>query len=119
MRFWALLLAAIPASAATCESLTSLASTRLTITTAALVPAGSFTPPGAQPVNSLPAFCRVAGSIKPSSDSDIQFEVWMPAAEWNGKFQGIGNGGFAGSIGYGQIDRKSTRLNSSNAWHAR
>jgi feruloyl esterase len=45
----------------------------------------------------------VAGGIKPSSDSDIQFEVWMPAAGWNGKFQGIGNGGFAGSIGYGQL----------------
>jgi len=51
-------------------------------------------------MDSLPAFCRVAGSIKPSSDSDIQFEVWLPASGWNGKFEGIGNGGFAGSIFY-------------------
>ena len=38
--------------------------------------------------------------IKPTSDSEIKFEVWMPSAGWNGKFQGIGNGGFAGSINY-------------------
>jgi hypothetical protein len=103
MRVWLALLAALPAAAATCESLASLTIPRATITTAALMPAGSFTPPGGQGLANLPAFCRVAGSIKPSSDSDIQFEVWMPAAGWNGKFQGIGNGGFAGSIGYGQL----------------
>ena len=42
----------------------------------------------------------MTGSIKPSSDSDIQFEVWLPASGWNGKFQGVGNGGFAGEISY-------------------
>src|SRR5262249_53463193 len=41
-----------------------------------------------------------AGSIHPSSDSNIRFEVWMPSAGWNGKFQGVGNGGFAGSLSY-------------------
>jgi hypothetical protein len=97
------LLAALPAAAATCESLASLEIPRTTITTATVVPAGSFTPPGGRGLNNLPDFCRVAGSIRPSSDSDIQFEVWMPAAGWNGKFQGIGNGGFAGEIGYGQL----------------
>jgi feruloyl esterase len=48
----------------------------------------------------LPAFCRVAGVLKPTSDSDIKFEVWMPAAGWNGKFQDVGNGGFAGLVAY-------------------
>ena len=43
---------------------------------------------------------RVAATLKPSSDSNIQFEVWMPSAGWNGKFQGIGNGGFAGTISF-------------------
>jgi feruloyl esterase len=42
----------------------------------------------------------VAGVIKPTSDSEIKFEVWLPSANWNGKFHGIGNGGFAGSISY-------------------
>jgi feruloyl esterase len=103
MRVWALVLAAVPAAAGTCESLATLAIPKATITTAAVVAAGSFTPPGAPAVNNVPAFCRVAGSLKPSSDSDIRFEVWMPAAGWNGKFQGIGNGGFAGSISYAQL----------------
>src|SRR5439155_18047336 len=40
----------------------------------------------------------------PTSDSNIHFEVWIPpAGEWNGKFQGVGNGGFQGSISYGEM----------------
>jgi feruloyl esterase len=50
-----------------------------------------------------PAFCRVGGIIAPVSDSQIHFEVWLPAAGWNGKFRGTGNGGFAGSINYGEM----------------
>jgi feruloyl esterase len=52
----------------------------------------------AAPVN-LPAHCRVAAVIKPSPDSSIEMEVWLPTV-WNGKFQAVGNGGFAGSITY-------------------
>ena len=48
----------------------------------------------------MPAFCRVAATLAPSKDSDIKIEVWMPAAGWNRKFQGVGNGGWAGRIGY-------------------
>ena len=45
------------------------------------------------------ALCRVASTVKPSSDSDINFEVWVPTdGSWNGKFEQLGNGGFAGSI---------------------
>ena len=44
-------------------------------------------------------FCRVQGVIKPSDDSDISFEVWLPPqSAWNGKYGAIGNGGFAGSL---------------------
>ena len=92
----------IAAAATTCESLSTLALAGATINSAEAVPAGSFTPPAGQPIKDLPAFCRVAGVIKPASDSNIQFEVWMPSSGWNGKFQGIGNGGFAGSISFGQ-----------------
>ena len=31
------------------------------------------------------------------------FEVWLPTADWNGKFQGVGNGGLAGSISFGDM----------------
>jgi feruloyl esterase len=46
----------------------------------------------------VPAFCRVVGSARPSRDSDIRFEVWLPQADWNGRLWGVGNGNFAGSI---------------------
>lgn len=87
-----------PLCGASCEDLAKLALPDTTIHIAQAVPAGSFTPPGGQAIANLPAFCRVAGVLKPTSDSDIQFEVWMPASGWNGKFEGVGNGGFAGSI---------------------
>ncbi|MCL5004934.1 MAG: tannase/feruloyl esterase family alpha/beta hydrolase [Acidobacteria bacterium] len=84
-----------------CESLVSLRLRSTTLTLAKLQPAGPFTPPGARakPV-ALPAFCRVAGVIKPTTDSAIHFEVWMPVSGWNGRFQQEGNAGFAGAILY-------------------
>src|ERR1051325_9415401 len=48
----------------------------------------------------LPAFCRVAVTLKPSADSDIEGEIGLPLQNWNGKFQEVGNGGWAGSITY-------------------
>ncbi len=89
-------------SAATCEGLAELKLPNTTITAAQPVATGAFKPTtgSAAPYKDLPAFCRVAGVIKPTSDSEIKFEVWMPSANWNGKFHGIGNGGFAGSISY-------------------
>ena len=76
--------AAASAASVSCESLATLALPDTTISIAALVPAGTFDPPGATPPIDTAA-CRVAGSIKPTSDSDIQFEVWMPLSGWNGK----------------------------------
>jgi feruloyl esterase len=56
---------------------------------------------GAQSFSTLPAFCRVEGTARPTTDSEIRFEVWIPSAEtWNGKFEGVGNGGYSGSISY-------------------
>ena len=49
---------------------------------------------------SAPAFCRVALTSKPTADSDIKIEVWLPASGWNGKLQAVGNGGWAGTISY-------------------
>ena len=100
-----------PAHGASCEELAKLALPNTTITLAEQVAAGAFKLPGngaaglgAPPAfGSLPAFCRVAGTIRPTTDSDIRFEVWMPAANWNGKFVGVGNGVWAGSISYGEM----------------
>jgi feruloyl esterase len=99
-------LSAGPALAATCESLAKLALKDATITSAELVPAGQFSAPGERsdrgpsPFKTLGDFCRVAATLTPSSDSDIKIEVWLPAANWNGKFQAVGNGGWAGVISY-------------------
>ena len=59
---------------------------------------GAAAPAAPQP--RLPAHCRVAVVLKPSSDSHIEMEVWLPAENWNGKFQAVGNGGWAGTISY-------------------
>jgi feruloyl esterase len=99
------------ASAASCDSLARLTLDNAKITVAQEVAAGTFSPPGAaarqggapQPSRvyaALPAFCRVAATLTPSSDSDVKIEVWLPSAKWNGKFQAVGNGGWAGTISY-------------------
>jgi feruloyl esterase len=100
---------ALPAAAATCESLAELKLLHTTVRVAQTVPAGVFTPPEGRPINNLPAFCRVAGRIQPSDDSDIEFEVWMPSEGWNGKLQGVGNGGFAGSLSFSGMAQELRR----------
>jgi feruloyl esterase len=97
-----------PSGAASCETLASLALPFTRITRAQRVPAGQFagTPAGIlvpgdrslAPYNALPEFCRIAATLTPSIDSDIKIEVWMPASNWNGRFQAAGNGGWAGQI---------------------
>src|SRR5437763_5410941 len=97
-------------AATPCAGLKSITLPNTTITLAESVPAGTFTPPGGggaaggqrggQPVGlSVPAFCRVAATLRPTSDSEIDMEVWMPE-NWNGKFQFVGGGGWAGVISY-------------------
>src|SRR3954470_22436941 len=92
------------ADSASCERLSSLRLAGATVTLAQAVDAGAFTPPDAAPearrAAALPAFCRVAATLRPTSDSDIKIEVWMPVSNWNGKFQAVGNGAFSGSIAY-------------------
>jgi feruloyl esterase len=48
----------------------------------------------------LPEHCRLQVVLTPSSDSHVEMEVWLPAEGWNGKFQAVGNGGWAGTISY-------------------
>ena len=103
------MLMAAAAGATSCENLATLLLPHTTITLAQSVAAGEFTPPPApdappgsqpKPLENLPGFCRVAVTAHPSADSDIKIEVWMPATNWNGRFEGVGNGGWAGNISY-------------------
>jgi pimeloyl-ACP methyl ester carboxylesterase len=112
MRYLVLLIAISSSLAAanTCDSLAKLALPHASVTLAQDVPAGQLTlPAGAVPTfpgfpapnfGNVPAICRVAATLKPTSDSDIRIELWMPTANWNGKLEAVGNGAWAGSISY-------------------
>jgi feruloyl esterase len=116
-----LVLFVLPAAAApaTCESLASLGLPDGKITSASLIAAGQFTPPagglmmggpaGLAIFKNAPAFCRVTATLTPTPDSDIKIEVWMPAENWNSKLVGIGNGVWAGSIGYSALAEPLSR----------
>src|ERR1051325_2602350 len=106
MKSTLILVAAIASSAAyaqtACEQLQSLKLPDTTITMVTTVPAGAFVnpapPPAPQPdaidpppavpaggrggaaqtPQMLPAYCRVLATLKPSPDSDIKIEVWLP-----------------------------------------
>ena len=91
---------ATPAAPISCTALQSLQLPDTKIESATEVAGPSFTPPDATgALANLPGFCRVVGVSKPS----IRFEVWLPTTTWNGKFQGVGNGGTAGVISYSAL----------------
>jgi feruloyl esterase len=64
---------------------------------------GTYTAPDGQVFPNMPAFCRVAATSTPTSDSNIKVEVWMPFSGWNGRYLGTGNGNIGGLIQYGPL----------------
>jgi len=93
MQKWLLVLLAVPAfSQQPCAELSQLKLEKVTITSAQVVPAAKIT-----------AHCAVKAIARPTADSEIRFEVWLPMEGWNGKYQQVGNGGWAGSIPAGSI----------------
>ncbi len=97
----------VSAVAATCEEMAALTLATGTVTAAQTVAPGAFTAPGGRAggpgggaFSALPAFCRVALTLKPVPGSTILAEVWLPSSGWNGKLQVVGNGGFAGTLSY-------------------
>jgi feruloyl esterase len=90
-----------PATAATCASLVGLALPDTTVTAAQSVAAGTYTASDGEIFSNMPAFCRIAATLTPTSDSNIKIEIWMPYSNWNGRHLGTGNGGIGGSILYG------------------
>ena len=82
-------------AALSCEQLASVTSEASTMGSATLV-----TPPVtiSGTLITVP-FCRVAGTARPTTDSEIKFEVWLPAtaAAWTGRMKVNGTGGYAGA----------------------
>jgi tannase/feruloyl esterase len=126
----ALLLAA--GTSTNCDAIRTMSTPQTIVMSADVVPAGIFTPPPqpappTPPANQaaataagrgrgaraggpapapepIPQHCRVKLTLKPTSDSNIYSELWMPTDNWNGRLLVVGNGGFAGSIqGYGDM----------------
>ena len=54
--------------------------------------------PKAETVTLPTTVCRVQGTAMPTSDSSINFELWIPAAGWNRKLMVYGNGGYSGRM---------------------
>ena len=97
-----------PTTQDNCARLAKMEVPNASITMAKTVAAGTFVGPPQEFTGrdlstfykTLPAFCRVVVHARPSADSDIVVELWMPLTGWNGKLEGLGNGGFAGQIAY-------------------
>ena len=78
----------------TCESLTSIALPNTKIESAVVEPAQG----------GRPEFCRVtAVSTHPPAGDKIRIFIGLPAKGWNGRFEGVGGGGFMGGSAAGVV----------------
>jgi feruloyl esterase len=112
---------AAAAGGTACDKLTALQIPNVTVKSATFMAEGTFKLPGRggaadsdgdAPASAprVPAFCRVIAVATPTDDSVINFEVWLPPADrWNGKFNGVGNGGYSGAIGHSAMIRALNR----------
>jgi feruloyl esterase len=83
-----------------CDSLTAVTSDSATVRSASLVTSPATIAGAAVDV----PFCRVQGVARPSADSEINFEVWLPAsAAWTGRLKVNGTGGYAGGTPYARL----------------
>lgn len=97
-------------AAVTCESLPAIRLPDTRIITSQRIAAGSFKLPAmSNPITGLPPFCRVAGEVRPTADSRIPFELWLPLNNWNRKFAGVGNVGFANFVLYRELANQLKR----------
>lgn len=94
-----------------CESLAGQRFGATEVTTAEVIERGALRLPGESPNSAalnaalagLPDFCRVQAVARPTVDSAIGIEVWLPVAGWNGMLLAVGNGAWAGSISYAAL----------------
>lgn len=86
--------------AADCENLTAVNWRTVTISSATKVVSDGFTPLETTESLKTPPFCRVVGVARPTSDSEINFEVWIPLGRQSFALLGEGNGGYSGALPY-------------------
>jgi pimeloyl-ACP methyl ester carboxylesterase len=94
-----------------CAQLAGSRAGGLLVTTATVNTSGTFTVPddqggrGEDPPGTvykgLPAYCAVeAARTHPVPNDPMHITVWLPLSTWNGRFQGVGGGGFVGGFSY-------------------
>ncbi|MEN3356426.1 MAG: hypothetical protein V7637_408 [Mycobacteriales bacterium] len=72
----------------------------VTVVSAAPNTGGTFRPPGSPvALTGLPAFCDVVLSRASADGHPITVELWLPTG-WNGRFQGVGGGGYVCGVSY-------------------
>ena len=87
-----------------CQSLKAFTYPQTTIIGAELDDGGKYTTKDILSFPNLPASCRVKAQIKPTEESDINVEIWLPASSelpngrYNGSYLGTGSGGYGGDI---------------------
>src|SRR5579883_1254135 len=91
-----------PAWADPCQTIAGASVPNTVITATQSVPAGTYQAPNGQSFAGMPAFCRVVASVSTLPGEHVGIEVWLPTG-WNGRFEGLGNGGFGGSIVYSAL----------------
>jgi len=118
------------ASAGTCENLATLTLKDVTSITAKSFAGGTFQPPdpagfvptpkqphASPPITGLPPFCEVSIVVAPA----INIEIWLPSStsgtsstspSWTHRFEGVGGGGYAGTISWSAL---ATAVNRGNA----
>ena len=98
-------------AAGSCESLMSLKLPATTITRAEVMEGSDIVRLATGPFRSraIPGACRVAATLRPSSDSEINMEIWMPVSNWNGKYQAVGNGAFNGTMNFSAMTEALSR----------
>jgi feruloyl esterase len=94
-----------------CESLSRQRIGSTEVTAAEIIERGAFRVPfesrNSAATNAvlagLPAFCRVEAVARPTADSSIGIEIWLPESGWNGMLLAVGNGAWAGTISYAAL----------------
>jgi feruloyl esterase len=97
-----------PAAAGTptsCASLSTFSYPNTTINSANSQPGGPYVAPDAWHLvfTNLPPYCEVQATIQPTADSSIKVRVWMPTTNYNGRYLGTGNGGYAGGFFFSEL----------------
>ncbi len=84
-----------------CTGLAAITTADSSVSSAAVVAAGTVI----SGATASAAFCRVQGVARPSSDSEIKWEVWLPLndADWSGRMKVNGTGGYAGATPYARL----------------